>query len=253
MYHNLEGTDVTELLGIQKWEAPVNAQLAGVCRSTFPSWIPKTDQERCQNLKKEIQIAFEQGDEFEVTEKMDGSSMTIAATKFEDPEYNQTIVDVRVCSRNLDLKLDQEGNTFVNTAKNSGLIDAITRYVSLGFPEIAVQGELVGPGIQGNIYNLTEHRFYVFDIYDIRKGEYFKPFEREFIWHKLNQLGGRFYHVPVVYGNLKLPSSNIDDLLVLAEGPGYNYCTEREGLVFKSNNGGFSFKAISNKFLLGEK
>ena len=50
----IEGDDVTELLGIKKWEKPVNAQLAGVCKGNFPSLIPKTDQERCQNLKKEI-------------------------------------------------------------------------------------------------------------------------------------------------------------------------------------------------------
>jgi hypothetical protein len=28
---------------------------------------------------------------------------------------------------------------------------------------------------------------------------------------------------------------------------------EREGIVFKEVNGGFTFKAISNKYLLGEK
>ena len=39
--------DVTEILGIQKWEAPIPAQLAGVMRGNFPSFIPKTDQERC--------------------------------------------------------------------------------------------------------------------------------------------------------------------------------------------------------------
>lgn len=43
----LEGDDVTELLGIQKWERPVPAQLAGLMKGSFPSFIPKTDQERC--------------------------------------------------------------------------------------------------------------------------------------------------------------------------------------------------------------
>jgi hypothetical protein len=42
-----DGTDLTEMLGIQKWEAPVNAQLAGMARGNFPSFIRKTDQERC--------------------------------------------------------------------------------------------------------------------------------------------------------------------------------------------------------------
>lgn len=41
------GDDVTELLGIQKYEQPIPANLAGKVRGNFPSFIPKTDQERC--------------------------------------------------------------------------------------------------------------------------------------------------------------------------------------------------------------
>ena len=39
--------DVSEFLGILKWEAPIPAQLAGQVKGNFPSFIPKTDQERC--------------------------------------------------------------------------------------------------------------------------------------------------------------------------------------------------------------
>ena len=46
-----EGDDVTEALGIQKWEAPIPACLAGVSKGSFPSQIPKTDEERIQNIK----------------------------------------------------------------------------------------------------------------------------------------------------------------------------------------------------------
>ncbi len=49
-----EGSNVTEVLGIQKWEAPANAQLAGQARGNFPPLIPKTDQERVQNLSQLI-------------------------------------------------------------------------------------------------------------------------------------------------------------------------------------------------------
>ena len=54
--HWSEDEDLTEILNIKKWEKPINAQLAGVCRGNFPSLIPKTDQERVQNLKKEIAV-----------------------------------------------------------------------------------------------------------------------------------------------------------------------------------------------------
>jgi hypothetical protein len=42
-----EGTDVTKLLGIMKYEPPIPASLAGKVKGNFPSWARKTDQERC--------------------------------------------------------------------------------------------------------------------------------------------------------------------------------------------------------------
>lgn len=48
------GHDLTAQLGIQKWEPPIPAQLQGTMKGNFPHFIPKTDQERCQNLRKEF-------------------------------------------------------------------------------------------------------------------------------------------------------------------------------------------------------
>jgi hypothetical protein len=42
-------------------------------------------------------------------------------------------------------------------------------------------------------------------------------------------------------------------LLIWAEGESKLGNTEREGIVFKQVDGGMTFKAISNKYLLGEK
>jgi hypothetical protein len=65
-----EGEDVSELLYIQKYEAPIPAQLAGQVKSTFPSFIPKTDQERVQNIPdllsgryadEEFEVYYEHG------------------------------------------------------------------------------------------------------------------------------------------------------------------------------------------------
>lgn len=42
-----EGQDVSELLNIQLWSAPIPAQLAGDVVGPFPNYVPKTDQERC--------------------------------------------------------------------------------------------------------------------------------------------------------------------------------------------------------------
>lgn len=231
-----EGFDMTEALGIVKWERPMNAQLAGMARGNFPTQIPKTDQERVQNIKKEIAAAAEAGATFEVTEKLEGSSMTC-----------YLIEGVfGVCSRNLDLK-EEGGTTFWEVARREDIetkMKAIDEHWSF-----AIQGELIGPGIQGNIYNLSKPEFYVFDVYNIQTGEYLKPAARLALIQRMG-----LNHVPVIHPSWPVTSS-IEGLLEAAEGQTVLLTSnhEREGIVFKEVNGGITFKAISNKYLLGEK
>lgn len=250
----VEGLDVTEFLGIQKWEAPVPTQLQGQAAGTFPtSLIPKTDQERIQNCFGEIQkrakrfatekiwnaetqtleerpvVVPEDFEEptYEVTMKLDGSSCTIFRWEGE----------LRVCSRNLELKINEENkdNTFVAMALKIG--DRI--------PDgLAFQGELMGPGIQGNREGFTEHKFFVFDVFDIQKHEYLSAYPR-----RLKCQDHGLEYVPILGHAWKAPTS-VEGGLALAEGPSINHKI-REGLVWKCNEDpSFSFKTISNQFLL---
>lgn len=225
-----EGADVTEFLGIKKWEKPINAQLAGICRGNFPTLIPKTDQERCQNLKKEIGHAYLALQTFEVTEKLEGSSMTCYLIGGE----------FGVCSRNMDLVRD-ENNSFWKVAIEQDIETKMRN--AFGTNDVAVQGELIGPGIQGNIYKLSKPEFHVFDIYDIVGGEYLKPVFRRAL---VNKMG--LTHVPVLSEFQDL--GTIEELLLQAEGTSFLANTEREGIVFKDLDGGFTFKAISNRYLM---
>lgn len=249
-----EGTDLTEILGVQKWEAPIPAQLQGQAAGMFPtSLIPKTDQERIQNCFGEIQKRAKRfttekvwnaetqtleehpvvvpanfkEPTYEVTMKLDGSSCTIFRWEGE----------LRVCSRNLELKINDENkdNTFVAMALKIG--DRIPD----GF---AFQGEVMGPGIQGNREGFAEHKFFIFDVFDIQKHEYLSPFDRRTLCLNLD-----LEHVPVWSRSYKAPAS-VEEGLVLAEGPSINHKI-REGLVWKCNEDpSFSFKTISQKFLL---
>jgi RNA ligase (TIGR02306 family) len=237
----VEGQDITECLNIQKWEAPISAQLAGQAKGTFPtSLIPKTDQERVQNLVKEIAAAAESGAQFEVTEKLEGSSMTCYVIRGE----------FGVCSRNLDLKRD-ENNTFWKVAIEEGIEEKMRRVGAAHRPYggFAIQGELIGPGIQGNIYKLSKPEFRVFDVYDIQEGKYLNPADRREL---VDCLGLK--HVPVLLVDKDVLINDVQEILTWAEGKSkLNENQEREGIVFKEVNGGMTFKAISNKYLLGEK
>jgi RNA ligase (TIGR02306 family) len=238
-----EDQDVTETLNVKKYEKPVNANLAGIARGNFPSFIPKTDQERIQNMTKYVGRWNEQNLQFEVSEKVDGSSCTIY-------RYDRLIEDekdpIGVCSRNLDLK-ETEGNSFWIAARK-GVIEALEDSKL----NIAIQGELAGEGIQGNQYKIIGHKFFVFDIYDIDTQTYYSPDARREFCAKywLN-------HVPVVYTGFTFFDVQVPDLLAFCDGGSIINQTfgsgnsQREGLVFKClTDPSLSFKVISNKWLL---
>ena len=236
----IEGDDVTDFLNIKKWDRPLPAQLVGQAKGFFPEFLRKTDQERVQNLQSEIAIEHHLGSLFEVTIKLDGSSITV---------YHKD-GEVGVCSRNLELKINEEnqGNAFIKTATNTRLLSALK---ALG-KNIAVQGELMGEGIQGNREKLSEHNIFVFDIFDIDEQRYLSPDERLEVYGTLSNYGFLGNHCPLLEIRVPLISADINDLLSYAEGKSLSHHI-REGLVYKRMDGKFSFKTISNKFLLGEK
>lgn len=242
-YHFCETDDLTSFFGIQKWEPPIPAQLQGTMKGNFPSFIPKTDQERCQNLRKDI-FETHKDDTYEVTLKLDGSSTTIYVKDGE----------VGVCSRNIDLK-EIEGNSFWKAARNQNIIEPLLELCDKHGTEYALQLELIGEGIQCNPEKLKGQCLYLFDVYNITDSCYLKPGERYDILHQLNMLGADIEHVPIIDQHVFLTTEykTIDDLLNFAEGPSLNPQTKREGIVFKSWDSDFTFKAIANSYLLKHK
>lgn len=225
-----EGDDVTEFLGVQKWEPPQEFRAANA-KGSFPYFIPKTDQERIQNLSRSLEKWNAENHQWQVTEKIDGSSMTVF---YKDGE-------VGVCSRNLELK-DDGTSTFWETAKSEGLVEKL---IALG-KNIALQGELIGGQIQGNAYKVGKFQFHLYDIFDIDAQQYLTPKDAEGTALQLN-----IRHVPVLE-QFTTFGVRMEDLITYAEGKSVvGAKPEREGLVFKSlNEPETSFKVISNKWLL---
>lgn len=222
------GTDVTELLGITKYDPMIGrVGIGDDIKCSFPSFIPKTDEERIQNLTRMIPGLLQQ--RWTVTEKLDGTSFTCY---WHEGEFG-------VCSRNYQV----EGGVWLDVA-NQYQLDKYTYGGSL-----AIQGEIVGEGIQGNKYQLNGKQLFVFNIWDIDKQEYLEQSEAMKV---ADEFG--LQYVPTICHNFTLPGT-IQEILTLAEDKSkLNPATEREGLVFVSDEGNrISFKAISNKFLLKEK
>lgn len=229
----LVGLDITNYLNIQKWEPQIPAQLAGEVVGKMPSFIKTTDEERIQNLVSEIATEIA-GKTFEKTVKLDGTSMTV----FNKDGYQG------VAGRNWELR-ETENNTLWRVARRNKLVESVA---ALG-RNIALQGELIGEGIQGNNEAIKGQEFYLFNIWDIDAGGYVSPQERDAIVGQLQELGAKINQVPSE-GFITFPENvTVDDILAMADGKSL-FAANREGIVFKRADGKFSFKAISNWYLL---
>ena len=227
----IEGLDITEILGIIKWEAPEEFIPANA-KGNFPSFIPKTDQQRVQNLSREFNEWLTDGSVWQKTEKLDGSSMTV----FVNADNSG------VCSRNLEL-LEDENNTYWKMTKKYKLIETLR---STG-RNLAFQGEIYGMGINGNLYGLNDQRFALYAIYDIDNQCYLPPDQA---YRTALVLG--VPHVPHE-GNLSLGEfyGSMQELIDDADGMScVNTKAIREGFVYKNLETGESFKVIGAGYLL---
>jgi len=152
--------------------------------------------------------------------------------------------DVGVCSRNKRLPPEHGGNFWAVVEK----LQLTQKLASIAGRNLAVQGELVGPDVQGNKYKLRTHAYYCYDIFDIDAQSYISPAEVRHLCATVLEIP----MCPVLIEERPLTEADtVDSLLALAEGVSALAAVEREGIVFKSvGSPGTSFKAISNKFLL---
>lgn len=244
------GEDLTTILKVQKYEPPM--PIGGKQAGTFPTHlVPKTDQERIQNMPEILE--GKSIVQFEVTEKLDGTSCTmwmrmgvddiglldVDLDKPEDMERLKLAV-CGVASRNFEMKKDDD-NVYAKMLRENGMVE---KFWQLG-RNLAIQGEIIGPSIQGNKYHLAKQEFYVFEMYDIDKQQRLGSQERLAL---VEQLGLK--HAPVLTFDADTPMT-LENVLAIADGPSVlNPSAMREGLVFKSLDGSMSFKAISNEWLL---
>lgn len=273
-----EGDDVTSFIGIQKWEMPEKEipgrQVGAQGTKRFPAFIPKTDQERIQNYGEMVLQALDE--EFEATMKKDGSSMTVFCVN-PDSEYYESAkalykskmnifqrfihwaADIfngpesvyGICSRNV--LLNQEGDSNFHKAAKDVLSAMRDNKSKISY---AIQGEVVAPDIQDNYEKVKRIEFHVYDVFNIDSQKYCDQFSRKAVVQDLN-----LNHVTTLATNslrimLDLPAENVtaDDVvkaaLTYASGKGDNPGVMREGVVFKNTQRDFSFKSISNEYLL---
>ena len=236
VYEWKEGQEVTELLGVTKYEPTIPAQLAGQIKGTFPCFIPKTDETRVQAVPDVIEEF--KGKMVCITTKVDGASGTMY--------WNRG--DFGVCSRNLEFKEDGD-NTIWKLAKKYDLAAKLAALAK----NIAIQGEVLGPGIQKNRLCLKEHDFACFNVYDIDAGKYLDCDHASDVFTSLGLKA-----VPVEYYGVFRPEWDLATLLKMAEGLYIGTQSQKEGIVIRTVEeqlsvalkGRASFKVINLLYLL---
>ena len=234
------GADVTDALGIIKYEPPVPAGMGGRVKGLFPAFLPKTDEIRIQVLESILDRY--RNETFYLTEKLDGTSFTAFVR---DGEFG-------LCSRNQWLDDTDETNLLVRLSKRLGLPEKLAVIRKRFDFEPAIQGEVIGPGIQQNKYARSAVELWVFNVLDV---ETYRLVDREKQIEILEYAS--LQRVPEL-GSLAL-SHTVDELVALSVGSSVlNPKIQREGLVFRPAveqqdlevGGRLSFKVINPQFLL---
>jgi len=242
-----EDVDYAETVGIVKWEKLEVVGYNGDAKGTFPWFLRKSDQERIQNLYGKLSQT-NYNTKFVGTLKMDGSSITVFYVEGEKYEGN-TQLGYGYCSRNQELKIPEAGEDvnsygkFFQGACNSHLFaKAFSLHMKFG-SYYAIQGELVGAGIQGNFEKFDTYQVFAYNIFDIEKQEYVD-------YNTFTQMAEAvdLQICPVVYEEQCILQESLEDILALANGTGLK-AAYREGVVWRQVDGQISFKAISNKYL----
>ena len=234
------GMDVTELLGIRKWEIEEKATTGGTVIGTLPRDIPHTDETRVQ-ASPELINAFT-GLEYYISTKMDGSSHSIGIDEN----------GFHVTGHNFEYK-DDGNSSFYNLVNKRNYRESMDVFAKENdLSTLTIQGELCAPGIQKNRLKLTEPEWYVFTVRENGKRVGLKRMQEVCKVLKMTT-------VPVEEVGNDLPTHypTVEALLERADGD-YPKGGKKEGIVIRPTEPVYneligdylSMKVVNNRYLL---
>ena len=263
-----EGDDVTEIIGAKKYdpaadqEAKLMAErqareknkiakflmrynwfrnlFAKNNRSTFPSFIKKTDESRIQLFPN---ICEDEKDTlFEISEKLDGQSGTFFLVKSRN-WFGKKTYKFGVCSRNF--LLNKPDNSSYWTIARQLNIESVLRELIKDANWICLQGEILGTGIQGNKYKIDGYDFYDFYAFNLALPD--EQVDWETMRYTLPTFGIKVVPYLDRYFRLK---PTIQENVGYAKGQSVVADIKREGVVVRNYVKNLSFKIVNPDFLL---
>jgi len=250
-----EGDDVTALLGITKYDEYAGEEKVGVSnpkkkynkfqllwfklfgrpqrkKGGFTTLVSKTDEVRIQNVPE----ALQNKEPVCVSEKVDGMSCTMT--------LERTFFGYKFSVYSRNLKVEKDNSAYWRAAEMYDMEDRMSFMMEeMGVKWLAIQGEVAGPAIQQNPYQLKDIDFFVFNIItpNGRMGN-----------EDMVQYATRYglTTVPMISYGYTLPDT-VDGMLQFATNKSLiNPNVLREGVVVRSKDGKKSFKAVSPEYLV---
>ena len=261
------GCDVTDIMGVKQYEPTMDNEAKPLISSqtdftkypkwlmrfkwfrqfvyrydkrgskAFPAFVHKTDETRIQN----IPFILKEKQPFVATEKIDGQSGTFCLERHRSKiPFVKDKFEYMVCSRNLRL-FNKDNSSYWSVSDRYG-IEKVLRKLIGEFDWIAIQGECIAPNVQGNKYKVDVPDLYVFN--------FITPEGRMSSLDAKNicEANGMKF-VPIIDTGYILPDT-VDEVLEYAHGKSALGSTLREGIVFRSQDGNVSFKAVDPLFLI---
>ena len=234
------GTDVTELLGVKKWEIEERITTGGTMIGTLPYDIPHTDETRVQAEPRLINEFA--GLDYYISTKMDGSSHSVGIDEN----------GFHVTGHNYEYK-DDGNSPFYELIKSIGLQEKMEAFVANhNLSVFTIQGELCAPGIQKNRLKLSKPAWYVFTIRENGKRVGLKR-----MLEICEILGLESVPIEEVGTDLPAKYPTVEALLERADG-NYPKGGKKEGIVIRPTepvyceliSAALSMKVVSNKYLL---
>lgn len=207
----------------------------------WPIWVAKTDEERVQNMPWILQNK----DPWIATEKIDGTSTTFTMKR---GKFGKN--DFYICSRNVVFDKPNKAcfydtNVYVEMAEKYKVEDVLKDILAKNkdLDWVTLQGETFGANIQRRDYGVKDHDFRGFNFITSKDGRWNS--ERAAALLATYNIPW----VPIIDEHFILPDT-VEELLAIATDKSVIDGGMREGLVFRSQDGSQSFKAVSNEFLL---
>lgn len=232
-----EGLDLTDLLGVTKYEPVIPFEMAGKSKGFHPTSVSKTGETRVQSAL----MLFEEFKGLKVarTTKIEGASASYI--------LNNGVYDV--CSHTHSLEEDSK-SMYWQIEKQCNMREILEK----SGKNLAIQGEIAGDGIYGNPMGIKGRDLFIFRITDLDTGKRFTPVE---IIDFCNKTGLK--HVPMDLDVL-FDYNTLEEVIQSAEGLYEPSLTPREGVVYVPMELTYSeylcdwlsMKVINNTYLLGE-